>query len=105
VNPDLLPKLEVIIEKALEKDGKLRYQSATDIKTDLTRLKRDLQSTGARLAVVESRASEERHFAASRAHSGVKTWVILAGMLVAVLAAGFYWIAGRGAGGKRKDGK
>jgi len=33
-----------IIDKALEKDRNLRYQTATDIKTDLTRLKRDLES-------------------------------------------------------------
>jgi serine/threonine protein kinase/Tfp pilus assembly protein PilF len=35
-----------IIDKALEKDRNLRYQTATDIKTDLTRLKRDLGSGG-----------------------------------------------------------
>jgi non-specific serine/threonine protein kinase len=38
-----------ILDKALEKDRNLRYQSATDIKTDLIRLKRDLDS-GGRLA-------------------------------------------------------
>ena len=44
-NPDLSPELERIINKALEKDRKLRYQSATDIRTDLQRLKRDTDST------------------------------------------------------------
>jgi eukaryotic-like serine/threonine-protein kinase len=44
LNPDIPPKLEEIITKALDKDKKLRYQSATDIRTDLQRLKRDSES-------------------------------------------------------------
>jgi len=41
LNPDLSPKLEEIIIKALEKDRKLRYQNAADLQTDLRRLARD----------------------------------------------------------------
>jgi len=41
LNPDLPPRLEEIITKALEKDRKLRYQSAGDILTDLNRVKTD----------------------------------------------------------------
>ena len=44
VNPELPPKLEEIINKALEKDRKLRYQNAAEIRTDLQRLKRDTDS-------------------------------------------------------------
>lgn len=44
VNPSLPPGFARIVEKALEKDRNLRYQSATDLKTDLIRLKRDLDS-------------------------------------------------------------
>jgi eukaryotic-like serine/threonine-protein kinase len=49
VNPDVPPKLEEIVMKALEKDRKLRYQNAADIRADLQRLKRD--SSSGRIAV------------------------------------------------------
>ena len=52
LNPDIPAKLEDVINKALEKDKKLRYQSAADMRTDLQRLKRD-KETG-RTAVVSS---------------------------------------------------
>ena len=48
LNPDVPPKLEEVINKALGKDRKLRYQSAADLRTDLLRLKRHMESGGAR---------------------------------------------------------
>src|SRR5712692_1080702 len=45
LNPDLSPKLEEIINKALEKDRTLRYQHAADMRTDVQRLKRDSSSS------------------------------------------------------------
>jgi serine/threonine protein kinase/tetratricopeptide (TPR) repeat protein len=44
LNSDVPPKLEEVVNKALEKDKKLRYQSAPEIRTDLQRLKRDSDS-------------------------------------------------------------
>jgi serine/threonine protein kinase/tetratricopeptide (TPR) repeat protein len=44
LNPELPPKAEEIINKALEKDRNLRYQHVTDMRTDLQRLKRDSES-------------------------------------------------------------
>ena len=50
VNPALPAELGRIIDKALEKDRNLRYQTATELKTDLLRLKRDLDSGRKRAA-------------------------------------------------------
>ena len=44
VNPDLPPKLEEIINRAMEKDRDLRYQSASDLRSELKRLRRDTSS-------------------------------------------------------------
>jgi non-specific serine/threonine protein kinase len=58
VNPALPEGFARIVEKALEKDRNMRYQTATDLKTDLIRLKRDVDSGGKRTTDSgESRAS------------------------------------------------
>jgi serine/threonine protein kinase/sugar lactone lactonase YvrE len=63
LNPELPAKLEDIINKALEKDRDLRYQAASDIRTDLKRLRRDtdsgrLTSTSGRTVQVQGSATE-----------------------------------------------
>ena len=52
-NPQLPPRMEEIISKALEKDRKLRYQNAAEIRADLQRLARDSQSVRAATFEVE----------------------------------------------------
>ncbi len=60
-NPAMPTALGAILEKALEKDRSLRYQTATDLKTDLVRLKRKIESTQSKLAQLsDSKGGAER---------------------------------------------
>src|SRR5437870_3045604 len=75
LNPELPPKLEDIINKSLEKDRGLRYQSAGEFRTDLQRLKRDTDSSR---SVVVAAAEPVRR----------KSWTLVGVVVALVVAAG-----------------
>jgi eukaryotic-like serine/threonine-protein kinase len=84
LNPELPPKLEEIINKALEKDRKLSYQHAADMRTDLQRLKRDTES--GRSATLETET-------ALASVGGRRTWIAVAALALAVgpMAGGYFY--------------
>ncbi len=85
LNPEVPPKLEEIIGKALEKDRDLRYQHASEMRSDLQRLRRDA-SSGYSAATIP---------AAAPAKSPAKYWIAGAAALLIVAALGAWSWRGR----------
>jgi TolB-like protein/tetratricopeptide (TPR) repeat protein/predicted Ser/Thr protein kinase len=87
LNSQLSPKLEEIIHKALEKDRKLRYQSAADVRTDLARLKRDTDTSRSAVAATAAVRVPPQAWWRSKAAIGIAAVLLLA----AVAAAGWFY--------------
>ncbi|HXM94833.1 MAG TPA: serine/threonine-protein kinase [Candidatus Dormibacteraeota bacterium] len=86
LNPELPPKFDEIIGKALEKDRNLRYQNASEMRADLQRLNRDVELTELRLADT----SASRPAVMPRVRSK-RLAAITATAMLAIAAAGVVW--------------
>jgi eukaryotic-like serine/threonine-protein kinase len=115
VNPLLSVKLEEMVDKALEKDRDLRYQSASELRTDLKRLKRDmdlgraLSATGAAptLSTTQTGVNPKGLFQppgfsvspaaateAGKRRLGKRWLAVLAGLVLIATAALAVWLSG-----------
>jgi serine/threonine protein kinase len=103
LNPDLPPRLEDIINKALEKDRNLRYQHASEMRSDLQRLRRDSDSSRTLPAIADiappvsaqslpaQASSSSAVVAAAKEHKlGLSIGAVVALLLVAAASYGIY---------------
>ena len=97
LNPELPPKLEEIINKALEKDRKLRCQSAAELRADLSRLKRDADSGHSVVSVPTAETPSRSRW------RGRLVVAIAAVLVVAVLAGAGWYYKSAGRGGETID--
>src|SRR6202140_817523 len=90
LNPDLPPQFEGILNKLLEKDRDLRYQTAADVRSALKRLKRDSES-GAILAATSSGPTRSTARKPAPPHHMLPLWLVPAA-IVALVAAGIGFV-------------
>jgi eukaryotic-like serine/threonine-protein kinase len=89
LNPAVPAELERVIQKSLEKDRTMRYQSAADMRADLRRVKRETDSS-TRTAV----SQQQNLYDSARPATPSKRWLLYAGAAVVLLVlafGGFHW--------------
>jgi serine/threonine protein kinase/tetratricopeptide (TPR) repeat protein len=85
LNPTVPAELDRIINKCLEKDAAMRYQHASDMRSDLQRMKRDQESSRSTSAAAKTSAAK----AATPSRSTLM--IAVAAVVVIALAAGAFW--------------
>ena len=94
INPKLPPKLEDIINRALEKDRNLRFQHASEMRAELQRLKRDTDTgrvTGATSGAAAKDTGSQQVAAAAGGGQKAKLIGAAAAVVLVALAGGLYW--------------